>query len=148
MPVYELVFETGAHSLATYADDAEATEALQAHQERAKTGVSGTPKSTPRSDLGANEVPGATSWPAERISKVYKFDFHPADYRANDEVPADEITTVLQAIAQQSETGQVNVQVAAAAIRETSSPFSASSDEPFGSMYAMDHTELTDWSNV
>jgi hypothetical protein len=51
MPFYEVIFETGNHSLAQYENDEEAQSALKAHHERATQGRLGTPQSQPRNDL-------------------------------------------------------------------------------------------------
>jgi|SRR5580765_1064971 len=140
MPIYEVVYESGSHALASYADDEEARAALTAHHERAVSGVSATPASTERNDVTG--VPGPTSWPAERIAKVYVFETHPANYRVGEQVPADEIDVVINSL--KDSDGLVNAQEAAAAVRTTSSPF-ITPENPHDSMYAMDHTEL-DWS--
>ncbi len=53
MPWYEIVYETGNHSVAFYGSDDEANVALNAHQERARSGETATPQSTERTDIGA-----------------------------------------------------------------------------------------------
>jgi|SRR6266576_1208971 len=142
MPWYEIVYETGNHSVAFYGSDDEANVALNAHQERARSGETATPQSTERTDIGA--IPSApTSWPAERIAKVYKYDDHPANFGIGEQVPIGDLSATLESA--QTEQGLVSVPVAAAAIRAASSPLTTPQG-PHDSMYAMEHTELA-WEN-
>jgi hypothetical protein len=141
MPYYEIVFETGNHSVAFYESDEEATQALTTHHERAKTGQSATPASEARADVEG--VPGPTNWPAERIAKVYVFDSHPADFNVSGAVPLETLTQNLEAM--KDESGNVNTAVASSVVRNASAPF-AQAEAPYDSDYAMEHTELA-WAN-
>jgi len=65
MPYYEILYETGAHSVADYADDEEMFAAVGAHHARALAGEKGL------------DVPGGHN--AERVVKVLKYDGHPGE---------------------------------------------------------------------
>jgi hypothetical protein len=141
MPYYEIVYETGNHSVAYYEGDDEAQTALRAHHEKAKTGESATPASTERTDVEG--VPGPTAWPAERIAKVYKFDAHPADFGASGQVPVETLTQNLEAM--KDAEGNVDTAVASSVVRNASAPF-AQPEAPHDSDYAAPHEELQ-WVN-
>ena len=140
MPYYEIVYETGNHSIAEYADDEEASNALQAHHDKAKTGQSATPESQTRTDLGDAPVAGPTSWPAERIAKVYKYDKHPADLGSDNKVNAETLHDTIDAL--KNEEGLVDTGAASSVVRNASSPF-MQAEGPFDSDYAMPHEEVT-----
>src|SRR6516164_7785968 len=61
---YEVIYETGTHSIVSGESDEEVLGGLRAHQARATAG-----------DLG-----GPAGHPAERISKILVYDRHPGDY--------------------------------------------------------------------
>ena len=144
VPFYEIVYEPGSHALVEYTDDVEAKTALQAHNAKAVSGTPATPSSIPRSDLTTTEVPGPTSWPAERIAKVYKFDSHPATFKTGNQVQASELTEMINAM--RDEDGLINANEAAAAVRASTSPH-VNPETPHDSLYAMEHTEL-DWDTA
>jgi hypothetical protein len=125
---YEVIYETGSHSLASYESDEEALRALNEHQERAKTG---------------QPAMEGTSVPAERIARVLVYDHHPADYNPNQQVPLTDLTSTLDSLA---EDGLVSVPEAAAAVRDSSSPFVAQ-EGPHDSSYAMESTRELEWTN-
>lgn len=74
MPFYEVIYETGAYSVAEYADEKEALGALKSHHTRATNG----------------EVGGPPGHPAERIVKVFVYDQHPYDSLIADATGAHE----------------------------------------------------------
>jgi hypothetical protein len=63
MATYEIIWESGEHSLASYDSDEEMISAVKAQHERAKNGEPGGPAGTP----------------ASRVAKVLKYDKDPAD---------------------------------------------------------------------
>lgn len=139
MPFYEIVYEPGTHALVEYNDDVEAKTALQAHHARATSGTSATPQSSERSDLGSVTPPGPTSWPAERIAKVYKFDSHPADFGVGNKVLGSDLTEMINAM--RDEDGLINANEAAAAVRSSTSPH-VNPETPHDSVYAMPHEDF------
>jgi hypothetical protein len=126
--IYEVIYETGNHSLASYENDEEALRALNEHQDRAKNG---------------QPAMEGTQVPAERIVRVLVYDHHPADYNPNQQVPLTDLTATLDSLA---EDGLVSVPEAAAAVRSTSSPFVAQ-EGPHDSSYAMESARELEWSN-
>jgi hypothetical protein len=133
MPYYEIVYEPGNHSLAHYESDEEATNALNAHHERAKTGEAGITGS------------GGPEWPAERIARVFVYDNHPADFGVGQKVKADDVISQVSSMADAD--GLVNAPEAAAAVRASTSPFVEPS-EAHGSIYAMPETHELNWENA
>jgi|SRR5687768_9653722 len=112
MPFYELIYETGAVSVANYADDAECLRAVSAHHDRAKTGVPAltTPDNEPNR-------------PSERIARVLKYDVHPVEYGTGQEIAVDEVKSKLnEALTNLEHDGTVRVPDLAAAVRDMSSP--------------------------
>ncbi len=77
MPVYEIIWENGEHSLANYEDDAEMESAVLAHHEKAKQGLEGGPA-------------GQT---AQRAVKVFKYESDPGEI--SDSLSADEVKAQL-----------------------------------------------------
>jgi hypothetical protein len=77
MPVYEIIWESGEHSLANYADDDEMTLAVLAQHDRAKNGEKGGPA-------------GAV---ATRAVKVFKYATDPGEI--SDSLSADEVKAQL-----------------------------------------------------
>jgi hypothetical protein len=112
MPYYEIVFETGTRSVAQYADDEEMLAAVGAQHNRATSGQSGGP-------------PGH---PAERISRVEKYESHPNDLNPDQVMSADVMKAELdQAVQDSSEEGSVSVPAMVVAVRGLTSPLK---DEP------------------
>lgn len=115
MPFYELIFETGAKSVAMYEDDAEALRATQAHHLRAvngETALASASGSDPQSDR-----------PAERIVKVLKYDQHPGDFMESQALSATDVTKAVTAAIKDAQVGDlVSVPEVAAAVRELTSP--------------------------
>ena len=77
MPVYEIIWESGEHSLANYEDDDEMTRAVIAQHDRAKNG----------------ELGGPAGGPASRAAKVFKYKSDPAEI--SDSLSADEVKAQL-----------------------------------------------------
>jgi hypothetical protein len=153
VPYYEVIFETGNHSVAQYNDDDEAQNALRAHHARATSGQLGTPQSQPRSDLTDADLAlaGQTQWPAERIVRVLKYDNHPADWGVGQKFATSDINaTVQQLTGALDKDGTVNVQELAAQIRDLTNPQVAGRENPHDSNYKMESTgELsTDWQTT
>jgi len=155
MPFYEIVYETGRHSVANYKDDAEAAQALSTHHSRAVSGTTSTPTSTPRTDLDPNDpsLPSAQAeWPAERISAVFKYDNHPADYLAGQEISAADLTrSITSMVGALEQDGTVSVPQLAAQIRDLTNPTTLGQREPHDSNYRMEATGQLDpsaWSGT
>jgi hypothetical protein len=115
MPFYELIFETGAKSVAMYEDDDECLRATQAHHLRAVNGESALASATgddPQSDR-----------PAERIVKVLKYDQHPGDYMESQALDAKDVAKAVTDAVKNAQVGDlVSVPEVAAAFRELTSP--------------------------
>jgi len=126
---YEVIYETGAHSIAQYDDDEQALAALKAHHERAKNG---------QPALAGSDVP------AERIARVLVYEQHPSDYNPNQQVPLSDLTSTLESLSDTD--GLVNVPEAAAAVRNTTSPFVAQENR-HDSTYAMPSARELEWTN-
>lgn len=82
----EIVFEPGSSSVLSYENDDELKAFLTEHRRRAITGEPGAPQDqVERTDLTEADFAHMPSMdriksrPAERISKVYLYDKHPAD---------------------------------------------------------------------
>lgn len=130
MPFYEVIFETGSHSVAEYADDAEALSAIGAHHDRAITGAVG----------------GPSGHPAERIKRVLKYKDHPGDYNASQLVTTDQIVEELNLLSMG--TDSVSAPEAMSAIALAASPVLDTRETPHESMYkATEVEELSpsDW---
>ena len=133
---YEIIYETGNHSIAMYESDDEAIRAISEHHRRAKNGEKAQ---------ATNEQMG----PAERIVKVLKYDEHPADYSASGAVDSQDVTAAVEkAIADKGHGGLVSVMEVAAAVRDVSSPTVDSA--PHDSNYKMKEVGNLDrsrWDN-
>lgn len=105
---YEIVYETGAHSVAEYATDEEAVDALKAHHERALAG----------------EVGGPSEHSAERIKCVFVYNQHPADFGASQAMHSDVVRAELDALigSLEDENGIVAVPDLASAVRDLTNP--------------------------
>ncbi len=108
MPHYEIIYETGAHGVAFYENEAELKSALGAHYDRALNGQDG----------------GPAGQPAERISKVLEYDAHPATLNESQSLSADvvkkEVDSALKTATDTN--GVVHVPDLAGAIRDLSNP--------------------------
>lgn len=108
MPFYEIAYETGRRSVAEYASDAEAHAAVAEQDRRAREGVTAGPQG------------GA----AERVSKIYKYKYHPNEYNpeqtASSDVVEKEVSALLKALADKN--GVVNIDQLAVQVRGLSHP--------------------------
>lgn len=85
MPYYEVIYETGAHSVLNSESDEQVMEGLNNHHERALNGMRGQLESSssrhPSHD--AMHGPGApvpvATHQAERVKRVLRYDTHPGD---------------------------------------------------------------------
>lgn len=109
MAYYELIYESGEHSIAYYEDDAEALDAIGAHINRAKTGVPGSAaNSTPRNDLDPNDVQLPVQqqvFPAIRIVRALVYEEHPSDFDATNvssDVAKSMVTDAIKEVAVKS----------------------------------------------
>lgn len=128
----EVIYETGAKSVAEYADEQEALAALEAQHSKATTGEAG----------------GPFGGPAERIKKVLTYDEHPATLGEGNLISVTDAKTHLSAKIDELAVGdQVSNMELAAAIRDMSNPLTAE-EGPFNSQFKMQETgELTgSWS--
>lgn len=107
MPFYEIIYETGAHSMAEYASDDEAMEALSAHMQRATRGEQG----------------GPSGHSAERIVKVLSYGSHPGEYNASQLFPVEEAKDVINQCIYDAALGDhVSLPEVAARVRDLSNP--------------------------
>ena len=115
----ELIYETGAKSVACYESEEELLGAVKAQHDRALSGEKG----------------GPSSHPAERVVRVEVYDHHPADLgedkTVSTEVAKEELNAALKEL---SEGGVVNTDELAARIRDLASPLVAS-ETPHDSMF-------------
>lgn len=104
---YEIIYETGAHSVAQYDSDEEAMSAITAHNERAVNG----------------EIGGPSGHNAERIKRVYVYDRHPVTEGESQAVTIDQIHAAIDAAVDMVAVGDmVSVPEIAAAVRDITSP--------------------------
>lgn len=131
---YEIIYETGNHSIANYSSDEEANRAIGEHHRRAK---SGEPANSTNPQMG----------PAERVVKVLKYDTHPGDYTASQAVDVSELMDAVQKAVEEKKVGDmVSIPEVAAAVRDLSDPGVDSA--PHESNYKQqDKGELTGWEN-
>ncbi len=91
MPYYEIIYETGSHSLGNYKDDEEMFAAVKAHHARAIAG----------------EVGGPSGHRAERIARVEKYSVHPGSVGEGSSLSADEAKAQLDEALKASTEGDV-----------------------------------------
>lgn len=119
MPFYEVIYETGADSIAFYESDAEALEAVQLHHERAVNGQPG----------------GPAGFPAERVVKLLRYDAHPADLPLE---VSDDVAKKVVADAIKEQGGTVNLNELSSAVLPRARK---TSPEPHESKYVMAEAE-------
>lgn len=120
----EVIYETGNKSVAQYADEDEARQALEAHHNRATSG----------------EMGGPYGGPAERIKKVLMYDEHPADFGSTGLISADEAKTQLSELVDSIAVGdQVSNMELAASVRELTNPHT-NPEGPLDSQYKATET--------
>lgn len=138
MPFYELIFETGSHSVAQYADDEEALGAVAEQHRRAKAG----------------DVGGPSGHAAERIARVLKYDEHPADLNDTGLADPDALLADLRgrlAKLAGDQGGQVSFNQAVTLLQQMNSPIEFNRGQPHESIYVMPElTELahTEWDGA
>lgn len=122
MPYYEVTYETGRVSVASYANDDEAKSALGEHHRRATSGEAGGP-------LGA---------PAERVVAVRSYKVHPNEYNPDQTMSGDvlksEVGGLIDALA--DENGVVDVSRVAVEVRGLTHPMTVP-EKPFDSIFKM-----------
>jgi hypothetical protein len=106
---YEIIYETGEHSIAQYDSDDEAVEALREHHRRALSGERFQTRSPQDAPAG----------PATRIKRVIKYDRHPADLTESGLIDADKIAPIVDMV---GVGGQASVHELTAALREELNP--------------------------
>lgn len=121
----EIIYETGAKSVAFYESDEEMMEGLEAHHTRAKNGEAGRD--------------GDNAHPAERIKEVQVYNKHPQDLNEDQTMSADVMAKEVQeAIKRLSQAGSVSITEVAAAVRDLSSPVvPLEGSKPHDSMFKM-----------
>jgi hypothetical protein len=131
---YEIIFETGNHSVAMYNSDDEANLAIHAHHHRA---INGENAQETNPQMG----------PAERVVKVLKYKTHPVDYGESQAFTSDEVKEAFDNSIEKNQLGDlVSIPEVAQDIRDISSPTIISG--PHESNFKMQEVgELTGWDN-
>jgi hypothetical protein len=113
---YELIFESGAHSVAFYESEEEMLDAVKAHHERATKGEDGGP---------SGDV-------ATRIVKVLAYEQHPSEaFSMSSDVAAKELPKLVEAA---TTDGVLDSMALAASVRNLNSPL-VDEGERHDSMY-------------
>lgn len=130
---YEVIYETGTHSIISADSDEDALPGLNEQHRRAVEGVEG----------------GPTGHPAERIKKVLKYDKHPMEAAENQNVDAEGLKEMVNAVIDEKAMGgEVSVPEVAAAVRAVTSPILLNNDPHESDFVASEVGELKgDWSN-
>ena len=132
MSYYEIIYETGAHSVVSGDSDKEVLKGIKAHHDRAVNGEPG----------------GPAGQPAERVKAVLKYDRHPGDYGSEGTVSKEVLKSELDALSKglADENGVVSVEELAAAVRDLSNPVDngALSDSRHASMFKAKEAESLD----
>ncbi|HEY6019354.1 MAG TPA: hypothetical protein VIY48_05445, partial [Candidatus Paceibacterota bacterium] len=130
---YEVIYETGTHSVIFAESDEDALPGLNEHHRRAVEGEEG----------------GPTGHAAERIKKVLKYEEHPMATAGNQNVNADGLKEMVNTIIEEKGVGgEVSVPEVAAAIRQLTSPVALNNDPHESDFIASEVGELKgDWSN-
>lgn len=124
---YELIFESGAHSVASYESEEEMLQAVGAHHERAINGLDGGPSGNS----------------AERLVKVLEYgDKHPGDGFANQsaDVIKKEVDAALKAL---DDGGTVDVMALSEAVKEIGNPTTAGTGRHDSMFKAQESNEFT-----
>lgn len=128
MPHYEIIYETGAHGVAFYEDEAEMKSALGAHYDRALNGQDG----------------GPAGLAAERITKVLEYDVHPGTLNESQALSADEVKKGVEAAikAATDSNGVIYIPDLAGAIRDLTNPIVlANATSRHDSQFKMEETK-------
>ena len=120
---YEITYETGRVSVASYEDDAEAQRALSEHHTRAVEGLSGGP-------LGQ---------PAERVAKVRVYDKHPDGWNVDQTMTTDVAKKELERLLDEGkdENGVINTSQLAIRVQDLAHPMVDERKSSFDSMFKM-----------
>ncbi len=124
MPFYEILYETGASSVACYENDEEAERAIGEHHKRAVNGEPGGP-------IGA---------PAERIKAVFVREEHPNDYNVEGTMSADVAKSEVDALIKAggaSNKGVIPLDQLAVEVRNLAHPMVVGKENAFDSNYKM-----------
>lgn len=126
MKYAEIIFETGAKSVLSYENEDEVRRFIAEHHRRAINGEPGAPQDqTERPDLSHADfaimpsIDRMKERPAERISKVYLYDKHPADLH-NPRVSADVVKKLVDGMSDDS--GTLDHEQLTRALRDEASP--------------------------
>lgn len=125
---YEIIYETGEHSVACYQDDEEAARALSEHHRRAMNGEkfqTRDPQDTP-------------AGPATRIKRVIKYSEHPVDLTESGVINTNTASSLVSKLSQGD---LVSVHELTAALRDEIN--STISGGPHSSNYKASGTELS-----
>lgn len=136
MPFYEVIYETGAHSVVQGDDDEAVIGGLREQQRRALEGEDG----------------GPAGHAAERVKRVLKYDEHPAEYGASMAMGAkemmDELSSRMRALAD-NQGGQVSIPQAVQELILLGSPIMPISDDRHASIYKapeVDELDASAWA--
>lgn len=132
MSYYEVIYETGAHSVVSGDSDKEVLKGIREQHQRAVNGQDG----------------GPAGHPAERVKTVLKYDKHPGDFGAEGTVTKEVLGTELSTLKTglSDENGVVNVEEFAAGVRAISSPVDhgALAESRHASMFKAKEVETLD----
>ena len=134
MAFYEVIYETGEMSVASYADDNEANQALKEQNRRAVEGLEGGPQ----------------GGPATRIAKVFKYDDHPGSLNEDGGLSADVLSSDLKDLvkAYTDKNGVVNVMIFGEAVKGLVHPMIQGDVDPHDSKFKMQSTSELDLASV
>ena len=118
MAFYEVIYESGAHSVMACEDEEEMLEGLTEHHRRALAG----------------EVGGPHGGPAERVKRVLRYEDHPNQFNPDQVVPLSEVKALLK-----GNGAEVSVAELTASIRDLTHPIVESG--PHESNYRMEEAE-------
>jgi hypothetical protein len=159
MPFAEVIYEPGSKSVVNYETEDELKAALAEHHRRAMAGESGAAQDQTERNIIADNIvvaPGSLDLkqgdfanlphidkmkerPAERITKVYTYPIHPADFNSDGVVHVDELSKLVTGM---TKDGVVDVEQLRAALRDELLPTYPSDQGRHESMYKMEGTEL------
>lgn len=149
MSYYEVIFETGSHSIMQGESDEEVLGALKEQNRRASAGEAGRGSSTERSDLQPGDAgynPSLVDYPAERVVKVLKYDEHPADYNQDMTMSADVLKSELDSYLEGKDV--VNLMELSGWARDLANPVKTEIDSPHDSQFKAEETEELDLSSI
>lgn len=126
MPFYEVVYETGSHSVVE-GDEKDVLRGIKEHHRRALNG----------------EIGGPTGHPAERVKRIFVYDRHPADFLSAGSVSVEEAESrVKDAIKRAAESGVVGLAALQRELDQMVSPMHRRDEAgPHESWYKMKETK-------